>query len=249
MPAPDFLTRTALLYGSEALEAFSNARVAVMGLGGVGSFAVEGLARSGVGFLRLVDFDRFRASNLNRQIGALHSTMGRFKAEVMRERVQDINPTATVEIFTDFCGMESRMPWLADIDFLIDAIDSLGPKAGLLEDALRTGVPLISSMGAAGRRDPSRIHLGTLEESKNCPLASRVRKYLRRQGMRLDFPCLWSDEPPMPQLPHEAGSAGEWELDRGRKRGTLPSSVIVPSIMGMWAAGYTLEKLVRGNRL
>jgi tRNA A37 threonylcarbamoyladenosine dehydratase len=239
--------RTEYLYGQDRVADFANARVAVIGLGGVGSFAVEALARSGIGFLRLVDFDRIRASNLNRQLGALNSTLGRFKAEVARERVLEINPSAKVEIFTDFCGMESRTAWLHDIDFLVDAIDSLGPKAGLLGEALTLDVPIITIMGAAGRRDPSRVKLTDINQTRICPLASRVRKYLRRQGINKQLPCVWSDEAPLPQLPYEAGSAGEWELERGRKRGTLPSGVIVPAVMGLWAAGYVLEHLEKGN--
>lgn len=239
--------RTEYLYGKDRMADFAHARVAVIGLGGVGSFAVEALARSGIGFLRLVDFDRIRSSNINRQLGALTSTMGRFKAEVARERVIDINPSVQVEIFTDFCGMESRTVWLHDIDFLVDAIDSLGPKAGLLGEALTLGVPVVSVMGAGGRRDPSRIHLSDLSQTRVCPLASRVRKYLRRQGIDKPLPCVWSDETPLPQLPYEAGSAGEWELERGRKRGTLPSGIIVPAMMGLRAAGYVLESLGNGG--
>lgn len=237
--------RTEMLYGDTAVSVFRHARIAVIGLGGVGSFVVEGLARSGIGFFRLVDFDRIHTSNLNRQLVALHSTLGEFKAEAMRVRVLDINPEATVEVITEFCGQDSRQQWLRDIDYLVDAIDSLNPKAGLLADALSLGVPVISAMGAAGRRDPSRVRLGWLSETRVCPLATRLRKAMRHRGIDTPLQCAWSDEPPVPQRDFESGSHDEWELDRGRKRGTLPSGVIVPAVMGLTIAGYVLEQLTK----
>lgn len=236
-------SRTALLFGEEAIEIFQKSRVAVMGLGGVGSYAAEALARSGIGSFLLVDFDTVGLSNLNRQLPALHSTIGKLKTEVMRTRILDINPRATVEIYSDFCAQESRDFLLKNVDFVVDAIDSLGPKTGLLEDCYRQKIPVISSMGAASRFDPSKIELVDISKSRICPLAKKVRKYLHRRGIEGGIPVIYSYEKPIPQFDHSAGAEAEWVSGRGRKRGTLGSVVYLPAIMGMWAASYVLRKL------
>ena len=188
-------SRTALLFGDEAIEIFQQTRVAVMGLGGVGSYAAEALARSGIGSFLLVDFDTVGLSNLNRQLPALHSTIGKMKTEAMRARILDINPKAKVDIYSDFCAHESRDFLLENIDFVVDAIDSLGPKTGLLESCVNKGIPVISSMGAASRFDPSKIELVDISKSKICPLAKKVRKYLNRRGISEGIPVIYSYNP------------------------------------------------------
>lgn len=236
-------SRTELLFGKEAIEIFQKSRVAVMGLGGVGSYAAEALARSGIGSFLLVDFDTIGLSNLNRQLPALHSTIGKLKTEAMRDRILDINPKAKVEIYSDFCAQESRDFLLENIDFVVDAIDSLGPKTGLLESCYRKNIPMISSMGAASRFDPSKIELVDISKSRICPLAKKVRKYLHRRGIKSGIPVIYSSEKPISQFDHEAGAEEEWVSGRGRKRGTLGSVVYLPAIMGMWATSYVLRKL------
>ena len=176
-------SRTKLLFGEENLGVFKKTRVAVIGLGGVGSYAVEVLARSGIGKLRLVDFDKITKSNINRQVIALHSTIGRLKTEVMAERIKDINPSIEVEIATDFCDENNREKLLKNLDFVIDAIDSLGPKAGLMADLYHRKIPFISVLGAAGKIDPSLIELTDISKTKICPLARKVRKYLHRKDI------------------------------------------------------------------
>ncbi len=214
-----------------------------MGLGGVGSFAAEALARSGIGALLLVDFDKVSHSNLNRQIIALHSTVGKMKTEVMKERILDINPETDVEIYSDFVDQESRKFLLENIDFVIDAIDSLTPKAGLLEDVFHKKIPVISIMGAASRFDPAKIKLDDISKTSTCPLARKVRKYLHRRGIYKGIPVLYSTETPISQFDFEDGSEEDWITTHGRKRGTLGSVVYLPAIMGMWAASYVLRKL------
>ncbi|MCF7793093.1 MAG: tRNA threonylcarbamoyladenosine dehydratase [Candidatus Cloacimonetes bacterium] len=236
-------SRTALLFGDEAIEIFQKSKVAVMGLGGVGSYAAEALARSGIGSFLLVDFDTVGLSNLNRQLPALHSTIGKMKTEAMRDRILDINPQAEVEIYSDFCAQESRDFLLKNLDFVVDAIDSLGPKTGLLESCIKKEIPVISSMGAASRFDPAQIELVDISKSRICPLAKKVRKYLHRRGIRKGIPVIYSYEKPIPQFDHAAGAEAEWVSGRGRKRGTLGSVVYLPAIMGMWAASYVLRKL------
>ena len=235
--------RTELLFGKEAIDTFQKTRVAVMGLGGVGSFAAEGLVRSGVGSILLVDFDKVGISNLNRQLPALHSTIGKLKTEAMRNRILEINPNVKIEIYSDFFDNKSRDQLLENVDFVVDAIDSLGPKAELLESVYKMKIPVISSMGAAGRFDPSKIIQADISKTYMCPLARKVRKYLHRRGIYKGIPVIFSSEQPIPQFGFEAGSEEEWVSTRGRKRGTLGSVVYLPAIMGMWAASYVLRKL------
>jgi tRNA threonylcarbamoyladenosine dehydratase len=235
--------RTSLLFGEEAIKIFQESRVAIMGLGGVGSFAAEALARSGIGSLLLVDFDTVGISNLNRQIPALHSTIGKFKTEAMKERILDINPNINIEIYSDFFDDKSRDELLEKLDFVVDAIDSLGPKAELLEAVYKKKIPVISSMGAAGRFDPSKIVQTDISKTYMDPLARAVRKYLHRRGIYKGIPVIFSSEEPIPQFAYEAGSDKEWVSSRGRKRGTLGSVVYLPAIVGMWAASFVLRKL------
>ncbi|MDO9577873.1 MAG: tRNA threonylcarbamoyladenosine dehydratase [Candidatus Cloacimonadales bacterium] len=239
----DQFSRTKLLFGQEAIAIFQKSRIAVMGLGGVGSYAAEALARSGIGAFLLVDFDTIGLSNLNRQLPALHSTIGKLKTEAMRDRILDINPKAKVEIYSDFCAHESRDFLLNNVDFVVDAIDSLGPKTGLLEACVQKNIPVISSMGAASRFDPAKIELADISKSRICPLAKKVRKYLHRRGIESGIPVIYSYEKPIAQFDHKAGAEEEWVSGRGRKRGTLGSVVYLPAIMGMWAASYVLRKL------
>lgn len=240
-------SRTALLFGNEAIEKFQKTRVAIMGLGGVGSYAAEALARSGIGNFLLVDFDKVSLSNLNRQLPALHSTIDMMKTEAMQARIMDINPQANVEIYPDFCAQESRDFLLKDIDFVVDAIDSLGPKTGLMEACYRKEIPIISVFGAASRFDPSKIELVDISKSRICPLAKKVRKYLHRRGINKGIPVVYSYEKPIPQFDHEAGAEAEWVSGRGRKRGTLGSVIYMPAIMGMWAASYVLRMIAFGE--
>jgi len=235
--------RTELLFGSDAIAKFQQTKIAVMGLGGVGSFAVEALVRSGIGSLLLVDFDKVGISNLNRQIPALYSTIDKFKTEAMKTRILDINPNIKIEIFSDFFDDKSREFLLENVDFVVDAIDSLGPKASLLESVYHKNISVISSMGAASRIDPAKIELCDISKTKVCPLARKLRKYLHRRGIYEGIPVVYSTEKPIPQFPFEAGAEAEWVSSRGRKRGTLGSIVYLPAIMGMWVASYVLRKL------
>jgi len=243
MSNKDIFNRTRLLFGEKALTRFKTIKVGIMGLGGVGSYAAEALVRSGIGSFLLVDFDKITPSNLNRQLLALQSTIGEQKAEVMKTRMLDINPQARIDVFSDFFVNETREQLMQGLDFIVDAIDSLGPKAGLLEAAYRKKIPIISIMGAASRFDPSRIELADISQTRICPLARKVRKYLHRRGIVSGIPVIFSTEKPAAQFDFDAGSKEDWFTTRGRKRGTLGSVVYLPAIMGMWAASYVLRKL------
>ncbi len=245
----EILKRTKLLIGTEGIEKLKKNRVAIMGLGGVGTYATEALARSGIENFLLVDFDKVSKSNINRQLIALHSNINKLKTEAMKDRILDINPNAKVEIFNDFCAVESREFLLKDIDFIVDAIDSLNPKVGLLEDAYKKEIKIISVMGAGGKLDPSQIRLDDISKSNVCPLAKRVRKYLRRRGIESGIPVIYSLEKPIPQFAFEEGSEEELGSTRGRQRGTLSSISYLPAIMGMWAASYLIRNVALEYRI
>lgn len=190
--------RTELLVGGEGFARLKAARVAVIGLGGVGSYAAEALARSGVGHLTLVDFDRVCVTNLNRQLHATRKTVGERKAELMGERVLAINPKCDVNVIPRFYCEEEADEMLAEpFDYVLDCIDNMTAKVHLLTRCALSGQPVVSSMGAGGRLDPTRVRVSLLSEVKGDPFARLVRKLMRRNGVEnLDIPAVWTDEPP-----------------------------------------------------
>ncbi|MBU0677953.1 MAG: tRNA threonylcarbamoyladenosine dehydratase [Verrucomicrobia bacterium] len=226
--------RTELLLGEKALARLAGTRVMVVGMGAVGSYATEGLARSGIGHLQLVDFDVAQESNINRQLYALSSTVGKPKVEVARERVLDINPDCTVDAITTFVDDITVCQLLADPpDVIIDAIDSLNSKVALLHAASERRVAcIISSMGAATRMDPFSVRADDISKTKHCPLARLVRKRLRRRGIRTGIRCIYSvEEPRQTEVEVEAE-----EFDRGRPRPPLGSFSCLTGIFGLVAA-------------
>jgi len=238
------------LLGKAAVDRLKNSRVAVFGLGAVGSFVVEALARSGIGYLRLVDFDRVDASNINRQIFALHSTLGLEKAAVARTRVLDINPDCEVDLHTSFVNADSLSRFLSpDLDMVVDAIDGLNAKVSLIFEAKQMGLNLISSMGAAGRTDVSMIRTGDLFDTEVCPLARMVRRRLRRRGLSNGVPCVYSIEPPLNKEPFEDKDAvdpleqGHVEEGHGRPRPPIGSVAWIPGCFGLTIAGLAAKTL------
>jgi tRNA A37 threonylcarbamoyladenosine dehydratase len=203
----------------------------VCGLGAVGSYATEALARAGIGRLRLVDFYRVQENNLNRQLYALRSTIGRPKVDVAAERVRDINPHCTIEpmpLFIDHATLPDVLGGAPDV--VIDAIDSLSPKVALLRAAVEGGLPVISSMGAATRTDPMAVRVADISQTNGCPLARLLRKQLRRQGIHTGIRCIYSTEP-------AAKSAAPPETkDRGRPRSPLGSISFLTGLFGLIAA-------------
>ncbi len=238
--------RTQILIGGENLARLHETRVCIVGLGGVGSYAAEALARAGIRHFNLIDFDRINPTNLNRQILALHPTVGRFKTEIMQERILAINPAAQITIHTEFCAIENRHLLIKDQNYIIDAIDSLGPKVGLIEYAVQNHIPIITVMGAGNRLDPSQIHLSDISETMHCPLAKRVRKFLRRRGIAGGIPCVYSTEPA--RIPEELeDEPDETVIHRGRTRKTVGSISYMPAIMGMYAASWIIRDVITDN--
>jgi tRNA A37 threonylcarbamoyladenosine dehydratase len=239
----DRFRRIELMLGPERFRRLQESRVTVVGLGAVGSYAVEGLARAGIGSLRLVDFDVIAPSNINRQLYALESTVGRPKCEVARERVLDINPSCAVEAIRGFVDAESVEVLIGRPDLVIDAIDSLNPKTELVAAVRRMDIPLISCLGAALRTDPTCVRIAPLEEVRGCPLGRKLRKRLQRRGVSLDFPCVFSEEPLPEPLPIESPSGSETELERGRARNVLGSLPTLTGIFGLVAANLAIRIL------
>jgi len=234
--------RTRILLGDEGLARLAQANVAVIGLGGVGSAAAEELCRAGVGSLTLADFDVVKDSNLNRQLIALHSTLGLNKAHVAAARLKDINPDVRVEVVDRFIGPEDLAAFnLGRFDFVLDCIDSLNPKVALLRAAVEAGAPVITSTGAGGRINPEGVVVGNLFETKNCPLARHLRKRLRHQGITGPIPAVYSTAPPF--APHmEQPQAGATE--RGRERRPVGSISFVPVVFGCVMAAYVAGRIL-----
>lgn len=228
-------SRTAALLGEEAVARLSRARVAVFGIGGVGGHVCEALARSGVGELALFDRDTVSRSNINRQIIALHSTVGRPKVEVMRERILDINPAAVVEAHQLFYTPENAdtVP-LERFDFIADCIDTVSAKIELICRAKAAGVPIISAMGAGNKLDPSRFSVTDLAKTEGCPLARVMRTSLRKRGIT-HLPVVFSPEPPAAIR----GAAPE----EANRRSTPASVAYVPSAAGLIMAGEIIRRL------
>jgi tRNA A37 threonylcarbamoyladenosine dehydratase len=226
------------------MERLGAAQVAVFGLGGVGSFACEALARAGVGSLRLVDYGTVDLSNVNRQLYALHSTQGQRKVDLASRRVLDINPGCRVDARAGFVNAETVEGFLdGPLDLVVDAIDSLNSKVTLLEAAWRRGIPLVSSMGAGGREDMAQMRVGDLSETIICPLARMVRLRLRRRGVERGIPCVYSVEPARNRTPHDPGDAGE-HFGTGRVRTPIGTVSYMPAAFGLRVAQEALAKLL-----
>ena len=242
--------RTKLLIHSEGLERLKNARVAVFGIGGVGGYVVEALARSGVGALELIDDDRVSLSNLNRQIVALRSTVGRFKVEVAAERIREINPDCAVSVRRTFYLPETAGSFdFTKYDYIVDAIDTVTGKLMLIQEADRCGTPIISCMGTGNKLHPELLELADISRTSICPLARIMRKELRKRGIR-HLKVVYSKEPA--RTPADAGPEGieppDPETEEGRtgvsSRRSIPGSMIfVPAAAGLIIAAEVVRTL------
>ena len=227
MTAEQF-SRTELLLGEEAMEILKNARVAVFGIGGVGGYVTEALARSGVGALDLTDKDRVCLSNLNRQIIATHKSIGKYKTEVMRERILDINPEAEVRTHECFYLPETKGEFdFSSYSYVVDAVDTVTAKLSLAEEAKAAGVPMISSMGAGNKLDPFLFETADIYETSVCPLARVMRRELRKWGID-HLKVVYSKEAPLRPL-READGPG--------------STAFVPSVAGLLIASEVIRDL------
>ena len=237
--------RISRFIGEENVELLGRKTVAIAGIGAVGGFALEALARSGVGRFRLMDFDVITESNINRQLLALHSTVGELKTEAARRRLLDINPDCIVETYAEFVSEENHEKLFEGADVVLDCIDSLNPKVSLLKAAYDSDVTIISSMGAALRRNVSLVQTGDIFDTWGCPLARQVRSNLRKRGVGRGIECVFSPEKVnFHYVDPEKDTEAERMIDRGRKRVVLGSLPTVTAVFGEYMADLALKKLL-----
>lgn len=222
----DRLNRTTLLFGKDAISKLKKSTVMVVGCGAVGSFAIESLARSGVGHLILIDFDKVEESNINRQLFALDSTIHKNKVDVAKQRIFDINPKITVDVFNMFFDETTKLS--VKPDFVIDAIDTVQSKIALYKWCFENDIPFISSMGAARKTDLTKIKIGKISKTTVCPLASKIRRIVRDLKIK-DFPVVYSIEAATPQK------------NGGREFGSV---ITVTGTFGLMLANFVIKKLI-----
>lgn len=222
----DRLNRITLLFGKDAISKLKKSTVMVVGCGAVGSFAIESLARSGVGHLILIDFDKVEKSNINRQLFALDSTIHKNKVDVAKQRIFDINPNITVDVFNMFFDETTILN--VKPDFVIDAIDTVQSKISLYKWCFENDIPFISSMGAARKTDLTKIKIGKISKTTVCPLASKIRRIVRDLKIK-DFPVVYSTETATPQK------------NGGREFGSV---ITVTGTFGLMLANFVIKKLI-----
>ena len=223
----DRLQRITLLLGNEAIEKLKQSTVMVVGCGAVGSFAIESLARSGIGHIVLIDFDKVEESNINRQLFALDSTIGQNKVEVAKQRIHDINPDIHVDAFNMFFDETTNLD--IKLDFVIDAIDTVKSKVALYKWCANKNIPFISSMGAARKTDITKIKISKISKTTVCPLASKIRHIVRTEKIK-DFPVVYSGEPATPQK------------NGGREFGSM---ITVTGAFGLMLSDFVIKNLIK----
>jgi tRNA A37 threonylcarbamoyladenosine dehydratase len=234
--------RTHILIGDEGIQRLQNSHIFLAGMGGVGSFTAEALARMGVGRMTLVDHDVVSGSNMNRQLVALSSTVGVAKADVMAERILDVNPDCDITLIKEFLTPDTIPDILNQgFDVVIDAIDSLSSKSALLETAWRNDMTVFASMGAGGKLDPTQVRTGDLMDTSMCKLAKHLRGQLRKRGVGRGIQTVYSLESPLPPLPPE-------DVGRGRPRAVNGTVSYMPSIFGLTLAGLVINHIVGNAR-
>ena len=238
----NWLERSTLLLWNEKLEYLKSLTIAVVGLGGVGAYAAEMLARAGVGSMIILDADNINPSNKNRQLLALESTMGQPKAQLMYNRLMDINPSLKITVIKEFLTQENVDEILSHrpIDYIVDAIDTLSPKIALIQFALRNSIKIVSSMGAGAKTDATKIKIKDISKSFNCPLAYMLRKRLRKVGISKGFNVVFSEE-----LPNEDAIIAVEEQNKKSMVGTIS---YLPPVFGCICAQAVLEDLLGLNK-
>ena len=230
--------RTELLLGTDKMDRLRNAHVLVVGLGGVGAYAAEMICRAGVGKMTIIDADTVQPSNINRQLPAVHSTIGRPKAEVLAERYRDINPAIDLKVLPIYLKDEA-IPELLDsdhFDFIVDAIDTVAPKCYLIYHALQRGLKIVSSMGAGAKSDITQVRFADLWDTYHCGLSKAVRKRLQKMGMKRKLPVVFSTE----QADPNAVILVDNEQNKKSTAGTIS---YMPAVFGCFLAEYVIRKL------
>ena len=234
----DWKQRTRLLLGEEKMERLQQAHVLVVGLGGVGAYAAEMICRAGVGRMTIVDADTVQPTNINRQLPALHSTMGKEKAEVLAARFKDINPDIQLTVLPVFLK-DDNIPELLDAaryDFIVDAIDTLAPKCYLIAEALKRHIKIVSSMGAGAKSDITQIRFADIWDTYHCGLSKAVRKRLQKMGIKRKLPVVFSTEQADP-------NAVLLTDDEMNKKSTCGTVSYMPAVFGCYLAEYVIKRL------
>lgn len=236
--AEKWLERTSLLLGDEKLKKLQNANVLVVGLGGVGAYAAEMIARAGVGRMTIADADMVSESNINRQLIALHSTVGRHKTDVMAERLHDINPNIKLTIVSRFIKDDETDALLDSdkFDYVVDAIDTLSPKLALIKGALDREIPLVSSMGAGAKTDPAKMEICDIAKTHHCPLAHMLRKRLHKIGIRKGFTAVFSPEP--------VREGAMILCEEQNKKSNMGTISYIPAVFGIGCASVVIRGLI-----
>ncbi|MBO7342915.1 MAG: tRNA threonylcarbamoyladenosine dehydratase [Alistipes sp.] len=234
----NWLERTTLLLGEEKLELLKRANVLVVGLGGVGAYAAEMIARAGVGRMTIADADTVSVTNINRQLIALHSTIGEEKSDLMAQRLRDINPQIKLTVINRFIKDDETDSLLDSdsFDFVVDAIDTLSPKLALIKGALERGIPLVSSMGAGAKTDPTKMEICDISRTHHCPLAHMLRKRLHKIGIRKGFHAVFSPEPV-----REGAMILCEEQNKKSNTGTIS---YIPALFGIGCASVVVRSLI-----
>lgn len=236
-------SRTELIIGKQAMEKLHNSKVAVFGVGGVGSFVVEALVRAGIGNFILVDKDEVDLTNINRQLIATHKTIGQPKVEVTKKRILEINPEAEVEIYQEFFMPDSKDYFDKTVDYVVDCIDTITAKIELIIRAKKLNVPVISSMGTGNKLDPTKFEVGDLYKTSVCPLAKIMRKELKQRGVK-ELKVVYSKEEPIkPGVSTDNNSEENKNLATSKKQ--VPGSIsFVPSVAGLIIAGEVIKDII-----
>ena len=234
----NWLERTELLLGGEKLDMLRRARVLVVGVGGVGAYAAEMIARAGVGHMTIADADCVSESNINRQLVALHSTIGRPKCEILAERLRDINPDIELTIVNRFIKDNETDELLdsAPFDYVVDAIDTLSPKLALIKGSLDRGIPLVSSMGAGAKTDPTLMEIKDIAKTHHCPLAHMLRKRLHKIGIKRGFWAVFSPEP--------VREGAMILCEEQNKKSNVGTISYIPALFGIGCASVVIRSLI-----
>ncbi len=233
-----WLERTELLLGAEKLEMLKSSNVLVVGLGGVGAYAAEMIARAGVGHMTIADADVVGESNINRQLVALHSTIGREKGDILAERIRDINPEIELTVVNKYIRDELTYELLdsAKFDYVVDCIDTLSPKIALILGALERQIPLVSSMGAGAKTDPTQMEIKDISKTHHCALAHALRKRLHRAGVRKGFKAIFSPEP--------IREGAMILCEEQNKKSNVGTISYIPAMFGIGCASVVIRSLI-----
>lgn len=243
-------SRNELAIGKEGLEIMKNSTVAVLGIGGVGSFAAESLARSGVGRLVLIDKDDVDITNVNRQLVALLSTVGKPKVDIMKERIKDINPDCEVVTLKMFYTEETYEEIFGyNLNFVVDASDTIIYKIHLMKECLKRNIPIISSMGAANKTDPTRFQIADISKTHTDPIAKVVRAKLRKEGIRKGIPVVFSDESPIVIREDVRKVVGKENAEIRKAKMPPSSNAFTPSVCGIIMGAYVTNELLKDIKI